>query len=90
MANLIIEEAFKQYLLSSYPIDEILLDKLTQDLGDYFSLSVSEFVSSRHGELHSQGLKNSEIYEQIQKEILNRRFAGPELTIRQIRRIIYG
>lgn len=90
MAKLIIDETFRNYLLSSYPVDAGLLDRLVDDLGEYFSHSVQDFIISRHRELHGSGIRNQEIYVQIQKEIKEKRFTGPDMSVRQIRRVIYG
>ncbi|MDA3811372.1 MAG: hypothetical protein PF518_13695 [Spirochaetaceae bacterium] len=90
MAKLILDEQFKNYLLSTYPVDESLLNRLVEDLGDYFSRDVKEFIAERHHILHGEGMKNEEIYKVIQRELRERRFAGPELSERQIRRVIYG
>lgn len=90
MAKLVIDEKFRHYLLSSYPVDAGLLDRLVEDLGEYFSQSVQEYILSRHRELHSSGIRNNEIYVQIQSELKEKRFIGPDLSVRQIRRVIYG
>jgi len=90
MAKITLDEQFKNYLLSAYPVDESLLNHLVEDLGDYFSRDSKDFISFRHQQLHSEGLKNNEIYIQIQNELKERRFAAPEMSIRQIRRVIYG
>ena len=47
-------------------------------------------IQARHLELKAQGLNNEDIYTSIQQEIEKRRFKAPSLSIRQIRRIIYG
>lgn len=90
MSKITLDEQFKNYLLSSYPVDESLLSHLVEDLGDYFSTEVKDFISQSHQELQKEGLKNDEIYLQIHKQLKERRFAAPELSLRQIRRIIYG
>lgn len=90
MAKIEIEESFRQYLLSAYPVDEAVLDRLIDDLGEYFLKDRNEFIVQRHQFLHREGRKNEEIYRQIQKELKNRPFAGPEMSLRQIRRAIYG
>ena len=90
MANITLDEKFKNYLLSVYPVDESLLNHLLEDLGDYFSRDIKEYISCRHQQLHSEGKRNNEIYIQIQNELKERRFAAPEMTLRQIRRVIYG
>lgn len=90
MAKIYLDEQFKSYLMSTYPIDVSLLEHLLEDMGEYFSKDVREFISLRHQELHREGMKNDQIYGQIQKELKERRFAGPDMSIRQIRRAIYG
>ena len=90
MAKITLDEQFKNYLLSAYPVDESLLNRLVEDLGEHFSGNVQEFIQKRHKQLHSEGLKNNEIYQQIQNELSERRFAAPEMSLRQIRRVIYG
>lgn len=90
MAKIELDETFKNYLLSSYPIDESLLNSLLDDMGEYLLQDVGDFIFKRHREMQKQGVKNERIYEKIQKELKTRSFAGPELSLRQIRRAIYG
>ncbi|MDC7234498.1 MAG: hypothetical protein PQJ58_14795 [Spirochaetales bacterium] len=90
MAKIRIEENFRNHLLSSYPLEEEVLDHLLDDLGEYFSDDLPDFISRRHQQLQREGLKNTEIYKRIQKEIEERRFTAGSLSIRQIRRSIYG
>jgi hypothetical protein len=90
MAKINLDDQFRNHLLSSYPVSAELLDHLLEDLGDYFSLKVHDFIGMRHRELQKEGFSNSEIYSLIQDEVKHRRFASSELSIRQIRRIIYG
>jgi hypothetical protein len=40
--------------------------------------------------MQAEGLSNPEIFAQLQAELAQWRFRPPELTERQIRRIIYG
>ncbi|WP_344441749.1 hypothetical protein [Kitasatospora nipponensis] len=56
----------------------------------YFSESTSEFVQRRHGELQARGLTNEQIFARIAEELATRRVAAPELSARQLRRIVYG
>lgn len=90
MAKLLIDADFRNYLQSAYPVDSALIDRLAEDFGEYFSRTVQEFITERHLELHEQGVRNREIYVRIQRELKERRFIGPEMTVRQIRRVIYG
>lgn len=90
MAKIELDEAFRQYLLSSYPVDESLLDRLLDDLGEYMLKDAGEYIIQRHKILQKQGLRNEEIYRIIRKELKSRPFAGPDMSLRQIRRAIYG
>lgn len=56
----------------------------------YFSESANEYVQRRHGELQSRGLTNEQIFARIAAELPARRVAAPELSVRQLRRIVYG
>ncbi len=56
----------------------------------YFSETTEEFVRRRHRELQRNGVGNAESFAVIARELANRRVAGPVLSERQIRRLIYG
>ena len=56
----------------------------------YYSESVEDFVRRRHQELQTQGLSNNVIFSALANEVQLHRFVGKPLTIRQIRRAIYG
>lgn len=51
--------------------------------------SVEDFVKRRHAQLRTHGTKNEEAYQIIADELTTRVVAAPQLTVRQIRRIIY-
>lgn len=64
--------------------------RVVADVAAYFSESADEFVRRRHHELQLRGGKNDEIFERIGAELANRPVRAPELTTRQLRRIVYG
>jgi hypothetical protein len=64
--------------------------RLVAEVVEFFADPVEGFVHKRHTALQASGLRNDAIYAQIQTELTARRFAAPQLTTRQIRRIIYG
>ncbi|WP_326826857.1 hypothetical protein [Streptosporangium sp. NBC_01756] len=64
--------------------------RVVADVLAYFSEPVEEFVRRRHAELKAKGLVNEEIFPRIAVEISARRVAAPELSLRQLRRIVYG
>lgn len=90
MNEVLLKEDFIQYLLSTYSMDKKELYRLLDDLLNAYSESVDSYIQNRHLELQKNGIKNAEIFEMIQEEITLRRFPGPKLTVRQIRRVIYG
>jgi hypothetical protein len=56
----------------------------------YFSETGEEFVRRRHRELQRDGVPNPESFATIARELAARRVAGPVLSERQVRRVIYG
>ncbi|SDC41035.1 hypothetical protein F610DRAFT_01878 [Streptomyces sp. LaPpAH-199] len=64
--------------------------RVVLDVLAYFDESTEDFVRRRHRELQSGGLVNAEIFERIAAELPHRAVAPPELSLRQLRRIVYG
>ncbi|MFJ1791712.1 hypothetical protein [Kitasatospora griseola] len=56
----------------------------------YFSETTEEYVRRRHGELQARGLTNDRIFARLSTELAARRVAAPELSARQLRRLVYG
>lgn len=65
-------------------------ERVVAEVLAYFSESLGCFVARRHAELQGEELKNAEIFARIAAELDERRFAAPELSTRQIRRMVYG
>ncbi|WP_340561370.1 hypothetical protein [Streptomyces sp. GSL17-111] len=86
------------------PVHDDLVDHLTRttalprgeaarvvlDVLAYFDETAEDYVRRRHRELQSSGLRNPAIFERIQAELPYRAVAPPELSLRQLRRIVYG
>jgi hypothetical protein len=64
--------------------------RVISDVVEYFAESTEEFVRRRHERLQAAGLRNPEIFAQIRAELSRRVVAPPELSERQLRRIVYG
>ncbi|RLL66950.1 hypothetical protein [Streptomyces sp. Z26] len=89
---------------SPVPVHDDLLDHLVRttalprgeaarvvlDVLAYFDETTEEFVRRRHRELQSRGLRNPSIFERIAAELPYRAVAPPELSLRQLRRLVYG
>lgn len=90
MDKVIDKSEFKTYVTTTYDLGESDFDRLLEDLNYFYELELKEFIRIRHLELKTNGLKNSQIYSYLKKEIKARRFKSAEISERQIRRIIYG
>jgi hypothetical protein len=64
--------------------------RVIADVLTFFAESTEDFVRRRHGELKARGLTNDRIFERIAAELPLRRVAPPELSLRQLRRLVYG
>lgn len=85
-----VDQAFIGRLQHIYGLDPSMAERLMEEFLIYFNQTVEEWVRSRHYQLQRQGYKNEDIYSIIANEIETRRFTSEPLSIRQIRRLIYG
>jgi hypothetical protein len=80
----------RRYLEEKYGLDREELGLLLDDLWAFTEETIEEFVRRRHGELQREGLRNDAIYRRLAGEAAASRFRGAPLSLRQVRRIIYG
>ena len=79
------------HLCHSSDLSSTQAKKIVDEVIGYFSESTESYVRRRHLELKQDfGLTNPQIFERIETELAQLVFAAPQLTQRQIRRIIYG
>ncbi|MFF8356379.1 hypothetical protein ACF063_23290 [Streptomyces chartreusis] len=78
------------HLTRSTPLSRGEALRVIQDVLAYFDETTEEFVRRRHRELQAQGLVNATIFERIEADLKYRTVTPPELTLRQLRRIVYG
>ncbi|MEY2248497.1 hypothetical protein ACN6K9_006455 [Streptomyces sp. SAS_267] len=78
------------HLTRSTPLNRGEALRVIQDVLAYFDETAQEFVRRRHRELQAQGLVNESIFARIEADLKYRAVAPPELTLRQLRRIVYG
>jgi hypothetical protein len=64
--------------------------RVVDDVVAYFGETVEAVVRRRHRELQAAGCANAEIFERIAAELVVRPVKAPELSARQLRRIVYG
>jgi hypothetical protein len=78
-----------RHLAASTGLPQATAVRVIADVVTYFSETVEEFVCRRHAELKRRQHKNEEIWPLIAAEIGHRRFAEPDRSERQLRRIVY-
>jgi len=64
--------------------------RVVADVLAWYREPVEAYVRRRHAYLRAHGKKNSEIFGVIAAEVAVRLVAAPDLTERQLRRIVYG
>lgn len=80
----------RRYLEGKYALEPEKLSSLIEDLWAFTEETPEDFVRRRHGELQREGLGNEAIYRRLTAEAAAGRFKSPTLSLRQVRRIIYG
>lgn len=64
--------------------------RVVEDVVAFHAEPVEEYVRRRHAHLKTYGAKNEQIFARIAEELAGRVVAAPDLTERQLRRIVYG
>jgi len=64
--------------------------RVIDDVLAFHGESVEEFVRRRHAQLRTYGARNDEIFARIAEELAGRVVAAPQLSERQLRRMVYG
>jgi hypothetical protein len=83
-------EDLLSHLVNTTRLEQAEARRVVEEVLSFFSESVEDYVVRRHLELQGEELRNAAIYDRIVAELKARRFAAPDLSTRQIRRIIYG
>jgi hypothetical protein len=78
------------HLVASTGMGRTVAARVLADVVAYFSETTEGFVRRRHRELQAEGRANAQIFERIGAELAGRPVAAPELSARQLRRIVYG
>jgi hypothetical protein len=64
--------------------------RVVEDVAAFFGETADEYVRRRHRELQAAGRANPEIFATVAAELAARPVRGPQLSERQVRRVIYG
>src|SRR5690349_16235183 len=77
-------------LVRSSPLSQSEAARVVAEVLGYFGEPVEEFVRRRHRELKTGGLTNERAFVLIAAELPARRVTPPRLSLRQLRRVVYG
>ncbi|MDQ3484731.1 MAG: hypothetical protein M3445_04890 [Actinomycetota bacterium] len=77
-------------VVASTGLTEAEAVRVIDDVVAFHSEPVADYVRRRHAELKTYGAQNLEIFARIGAELADRVVAAPELTERQLRRLVYG
>ena len=64
--------------------------RVVEDVLAFHAETVEAYVRRRHTELKGRGAKNEQIFALLRQELATRVVAAPDLSERQLRRIVYG
>ena len=78
------------YLVRTTSLSPRDATRVVGDVLAFLSETPEAYIRRRHHALQAEGLSNTEIFARVVEEIAQMRFRAPELSERQIRRIIYG
>jgi hypothetical protein len=78
------------YLVRTTRLSPQEATRVVGDVLTFLDETPEAYVCRRHRALQAEGLSNAEIFARIVPELAQWRFRAPELSERQIRRIIYG
>ena len=78
------------HVMATTGLSEAEASRVVEDVVAFLAEPVEDYVRRRHTELKTYGAKNTQIFEQIAEELAARVVAAPQLTERQLRRIVYG
>src|SRR5436190_15333272 len=83
-------EELVTHLVRTSPLSQSEAARVVAEVFGYFGESVEEFVRRRHRELKTGGLTNEQAFALIAAELPARRVTPPQLSLRQLRRVVYG
>ncbi len=78
------------HLVATTSMTEGEAARVIEDVVAFHAQPVEHYVRERHAHLKTYGVRNPEIFALIAEELEQRVVAPPQLSERQLRRIIYG
>lgn len=90
MSRVTADPALVDHLVAGTGLRPAEAARVIEDVVAFHAESVERLVRRRHAELQTSGLRNPEIFARLQRELADRVVAAPELSERQLRRLVYG
>ena len=84
------DRSLVDHLVSTTELTPAEAARVVEDVIAFHAEPVEAYVRRRHAELRTYGLRNPEIFVRLAEELAHRVVAAPELSERQLRRIVYG
>jgi uncharacterized membrane protein len=85
-----VDQRLVQHVVASTGLDAAEAARVIEDVIAFHAEPVEQYVRRRHGELKLYGARNAEIFTRLREELAARVVAAPDLSERQLRRMIYG
>ncbi|MGC7100975.1 hypothetical protein ACPZ19_40405 [Amycolatopsis lurida] len=85
-----VPEDLLRHVVRTSGLPSAIARRVVSDVMGYFVETPEEYVRRRHAELRARQLPNAAIWPLLREELAVRPVAAPELSERQLRRIVYG
>ena len=79
-----------QRIVDSTGLAPSVAARVVEDVVAFHAEPVEDYVRRRHARLQTHGVRNAEIFARLRVELRRRVVAAPELSERQLRRMVYG
>ena len=85
-----VDPSLVDHVVSTTELTPAEATRVVEDVIAFHAEPVEAYVRRRHAELKTNGIRNPEIFARLVEELAQRVVAAPELSERQLRRIVYG
>ncbi|TYL55335.1 hypothetical protein FXB39_03010 [Nocardioides sp. BGMRC 2183] len=85
-----IDQQLRDHVVASTGLSPSEAERVIGDVLAFHAEPVDALVRRRHAELKLHGSRNEEIFRTLRTELRDRVVAAPELSERQLRRLVYG
>ena len=84
------DPALVDHLVETTGLSPAVAARVVEDVVAFHAEPVADYVRRRHAQLQTHGVRNPEAFARIRHELADRVVAAPELSERQLRRLVYG